>query len=56
MPVVTWVSGAVDDQGATANEDRLQEDVPETISTLAEAGVKVLHRVDALPPFSLLPT
>jgi phospholipid-transporting ATPase len=28
-------------QGATANEDRLQEEVPETISTLAEAGVKV---------------
>ncbi len=28
-------------QGATANEDRLQEDVPETIATLVDAGVKV---------------
>lgn len=28
-------------QGATANEDKLQDGVPETISMLAEAGVKV---------------
>ena len=28
-------------QGATANEDRLQEDVPETIALLAEAGIKM---------------
>ncbi len=27
-------------QGATANEDKLQEDVPETIALLAEAGIK----------------
>ena len=28
-------------QGATANEDRLQEHVPETIASLADAGIKV---------------
>ena len=28
--------------GATAVEDRLQEDVPETISALLAAGIKVL--------------
>lgn len=28
-------------QGATANEDKLQEQVPETIARLAEAGIKV---------------
>ncbi len=28
-------------QGATANEDKLQEDVPETIALLAEAGIKM---------------
>jgi hypothetical protein len=27
-------------QGATANEDRLQEDVPQTIALLAEAGIQ----------------
>jgi magnesium-transporting ATPase (P-type) len=28
-------------QGATANEDKLQEEVPETIALLAEAGIKI---------------
>lgn len=28
-------------QGATANEDKLQEEVPETIALLAQAGVKI---------------
>lgn len=28
-------------QGATANEDKLQEDVPDTIARLAEAGIKI---------------
>ena len=27
-------------QGATANEDKLQEEVPETIALLSEAGIK----------------
>ncbi len=27
-------------QGATANEDRLQEDVPQTIALLVEAGIQ----------------
>lgn len=37
-----WMFAA---QGATANEDRLQENVPQTIALLSDAGIRVCYRV-----------